>query len=171
MSGTEVSGQPAGAAATEQSIPLRLEVVLIGVTDADRAREFYEQLGWRLDANISRGDSFSVVQMTPPDSRASVTFGRGITTPAPGSANILLAVPDVQAAREQLQARGAPVSDIFHGAGSGFLPVGSPARAPGRDPEGGSYVSFAEFSDPDGNRWLMQEIKERLPGRLWDDEL
>jgi catechol 2,3-dioxygenase-like lactoylglutathione lyase family enzyme len=171
MSSTELSGRPAAGSAAEQTLDLHLEVVLLGVSDVDRALRFYEGLGWRLDANISAPGGVRIVQVTPRDSRASIIFGSGITTAPPGASNLTLTVSDVQAARQQLQTRGADVSEVFHGRGAGFQPAGSPARMPGPDPDGGSYTSFVEFRDPDGNRWVVQEIMQRLPGRLWEDEL
>ena len=147
---------------------LKLEVVVIGVSDVDRARTFYENLGWRLDANFTVGD-FHAVQVTPHNSPASIIFGKGIPSPEPGSARgLVLAVDDVAAARDDLIARGADVSEVFHYAGGPFnLTVGENPRVSGRDPEGRSYYSFASFEDPDGNGWLLQEIQARLPGREW----
>ena len=147
---------------------LKLEAVLIGVSDVDRARAFYEKLGWRLDANFAAGD-FHAVQVTPHNSPASIIFGKGIPSPEPGSAcGLVLAVDDVVAARDDLIARGADVSEVFHYAGGPFnLTVGENPRVSGRDPEGRSYYSFASFEDPDGNGWLLQEIQTRLPGREW----
>jgi catechol 2,3-dioxygenase-like lactoylglutathione lyase family enzyme len=142
-------------------VDLKLEVVTLPVADVDRAKGFYESLGWRLDADIVRGDAFRVVQLTPPHSECSISFGKGLTTAAPGSAQrLLLAVEDVVAAREDLISRGAEVSEVFHLDGG---PV------PGPDPERRSYQSYASFSDPDGNGWLLQEITARLPGREWED--
>jgi catechol 2,3-dioxygenase-like lactoylglutathione lyase family enzyme len=147
---------------------LKLEVVVLGVSDVDRAKAFYEKLGWRLDANFAVGD-FHAVQVTPHNSPASIIFGKGIPSPEPGSARgLVLAVDDVVAARDDLIARGADVSEVFHYAGGPFnLTVGENPRVSGRDPEGRSYYSFASFEDPDGNGWLLQEIKTRLPGREW----
>ncbi|MGZ4200794.1 MAG: VOC family protein [Thermoleophilaceae bacterium] len=147
----------------EQLVDMKLEVVILPVTDVDRAKAFYAGLGWRLDADISGGPSFRVVQMTPPQSQASIIFGTGIT-----NGTMMLVVEDIQAARDALIAHGAGVSEIFHGPGAGFMPADSGARQPGPDPDGGSYVTFATFSDPDGNNWLLQEIKTRLPGREWE---
>jgi catechol 2,3-dioxygenase-like lactoylglutathione lyase family enzyme len=147
---------------------MKLEVVVIGVSDVDRAKAFYEKLGWRLDANFVVGD-FHAVQVTPHNSQASIIFGKGIPSPEPGSARgLVLAVDDVVAARDDLIARGADVSEVFHYAGGPFnLTVGENPRVSGRDPEGRSYFSFASFEDPDGNGWLLQEIQTRLPGREW----
>ncbi|MEY9626251.1 VOC family protein [Sinorhizobium fredii] len=143
------------------TVDLKLEVVVIPVSDVDRAKHFYGGLGWRLDADFAVGDTFRVVQFTPPGSPASVHFGKGITPAAPGSASgAFLVVSDIEAARAELIARGAEVSEIFHRAGPG-----QPAIS-GRDPECNSYRSYATFTDPDGNDWLLQEITERLPGRV-----
>ena len=146
---------------------LKLEAVLIGVSDVDRARAFYEKLGWRLDANFAAGD-FHAVQVTPHNSPASIIFGKGIPSPEPGSARgLVLAVDDVVAARDDLIARGADVSEVFHYAGGPMNNTGENPRVGGRDPQGRSYFSFASFEDPDGNGWLLQEIQTRLPGREW----
>jgi catechol 2,3-dioxygenase-like lactoylglutathione lyase family enzyme len=139
----------------------KLEVVTLPVTDVDRAKDFYEGLGWRLDADIARGENFRAVQVTPPHSHCSIAFGKGLTTAEPGSAQrLLLAVDDISTAREDLISGGAEVSEIFHLEGG---------RVPGPDPQGRSYQTYAAFSDPDGNAWQLQEIKERLPGREWED--
>jgi catechol 2,3-dioxygenase-like lactoylglutathione lyase family enzyme len=148
---------------------MKLEVVVIGVSDVGRAKAFYEKLGWRLDADFAAGDDFRVVQMTPHNSPASIIFGKGIPSPKPGSAESLtLAVDDINAAREDLIARGVEVSEVFHYAGGPFNNTGENPRVGGRDPEGRSYFSFASFEDPDGNGWLLQEIQTRLPGREWE---
>ena len=146
---------------------MKLEVVMLGVSDVDRAKAFYENLGWRLDIDIAAGD-FRGVQMTPHNSQASIIFGKGITSAKPGSAHsLVLAVDDIDAARDDLIARGVDVSEIFHYAGGPFNSAVENPRVGGRDPEGRSYFSFASFEDPDGNGWLLQEIKSRLPGREW----
>jgi catechol 2,3-dioxygenase-like lactoylglutathione lyase family enzyme len=145
---------------------LRLEVVVLPVSDVDRARDFYRGLGWRLDADVAPDEQFRVVQLTPPGSAASIIFGTGVSSAAPGSAQGLhLVVDDVDQARSELLERGADVSEVFHDAGGVFHHVGGTARVPGPDPERGSYRSFAEFTDPDGNGWVLQEITQRLPGR------
>jgi catechol 2,3-dioxygenase-like lactoylglutathione lyase family enzyme len=156
--------------AKAKSVDTKLEVVMIGVSDIDRAKAFYEKLGWRLDANFAAGD-FHAVQVTPHNSPASIIFGKGIPSPEPGSARgLVLAVDDVGAARDELIARGVDVSEVFHYAGGPFnLTVGENPRVSGRDPEGRSYYSFASFEDPDGNGWLLQEIQTRLPGREWKE--
>ena len=146
---------------------MKLEVVVLGVSDVDRAKAFYENLGWRLDIDIAVGD-FRGVQMTPHNSEASIIFGKGITSAKPGSAhNLVLAVDNVDAARDDLIARGVDVSEVFHYAGGPFNNTVENPRVGGRDPEGRSYFSFASFEDPDGNGWLLQEITTRLPGREW----
>jgi predicted enzyme related to lactoylglutathione lyase len=146
---------------------MKLEVVVIGVSDVDRAKAFYQSLGWRLDADFSHGD-FHAVQMTPHNSDASIIFGKGIASPEPGSArSLVLAVDDVAAARDELVARGADVSEVFHFAAGPFNDAVDNPRVGGPDAEGRSYSSFASFEDPDGNGWLLQEIRTRLPGREW----
>jgi catechol 2,3-dioxygenase-like lactoylglutathione lyase family enzyme len=151
---------------------MKLEVVLLGVSDVDRARAFYENLGWRLDIDIAPGGQFRAVQMTPHNSEASIIFGRGITSARrPGSAHsLVLAVEDLDAARADLVARGVEVSEVFHFAGGPFNDTLETPRVGGRDPEGRSYFSFASFEDPDGNLWLLQEITSRLPGREWESK-
>jgi len=147
---------------------MRLEVVLLKVSDVNRAKAFYENLGWRFDIDVAEGD-FRGVHMTPPNSDASILFGKGVTPDNSGSAhNLVLAVDDLDAARADLLARGVNVSEIFHYAGGPFNNTGENPRVGGRDPQGRSYFSFASFEDPDGNVWLLQEITTRLPGRLWD---
>jgi catechol 2,3-dioxygenase-like lactoylglutathione lyase family enzyme len=140
---------------------MRLEVVTVPVSDVDRAKDFYLRLGWRLDADIAVGDAFRVVQVTPTHSACSVAFGKGVTTGEPGSVHrLILAVDDIDAARAALVDRQVEVSEVFHLAGG---------RVPGRDPQNRSYQTYAAFSDPDGNEWLLQEITARLPGRVWED--
>ena len=155
---------------TEQEkvqIDMKLEVVVLGVSDVDRAKAFYENLGWRLDIDIAAG-AFRGVQLTPHNSEASIIFGKGVTSAKPGSApSLVLAVDDIDAAREDLIARGVDVSEVFHYAGGPMNNTGENPRVGGRDPEGRSYFSFASFEDPDGNGWLLQEITARLPGREW----
>jgi catechol 2,3-dioxygenase-like lactoylglutathione lyase family enzyme len=155
--------------ATEELADLKLEVVVIPVADADRAKEFYGRLGWRLDADFPFDNGFRVVQFTPPGSGSSVQFGAKITSAAPGSAQgLYLIVSDIAAARDQLAARGARVSEVFHpgSPGAQFEPGGGSGRVSGPAADGQSYSSFATFSDPDGNTWLLQEITTRLPGRV-----
>jgi catechol 2,3-dioxygenase-like lactoylglutathione lyase family enzyme len=146
-------------------VDLKLEVVIIPVSDVERAKQFYTGLGWRLDADFVNGDAFRVVQVTPPGSPASIHFGKGVTTAAPGSAQgLFLIVSDIEAARADLITHGADVSEAFH-----RLAIGGPTAA-GPDPERRSYNSFATFKDPDGNLWLLQEITARLPGRVDSSE-
>jgi predicted enzyme related to lactoylglutathione lyase len=137
---------------------MKLEVVILPVSDVDRAKEFYERIGWRLNADRSTGENFRVVQLTPPGSGCSVHFGKGLTSAAPGSAKAFLVVPDIEAAREQLVAAGAEVGEFFHD--------GPEGRGSGLHPECLSYRSRALFSDPDGNTWQLQEVTNRLPGRV-----
>ena len=147
---------------------MKLEVVMIGVSDIDRAKAFYENLGWRFDGDFTAGDDFRIVQMTPHNSGASIIFGKGIRSAKPGLADsLILAVDDIDAARDDLVARGVDVSEVFHYAGGPFNNTGKNPRVGGRDPEGRTYFSFASFEDPDGNGWLLQEVKTRLPGREW----
>ena len=154
--------------AKAKSVDMKLEVVLLGVSDVNRAKAFYENLGWRLDIDMAAGDDFRGVQMTPPNSEASIIFGKGIASAKPGSANnLVLAVDDIDAARDDLVARGVDVSEVFHYAGGPFNNAVENPRVGGRDPEARSYFSFASFEDPDGNGWLLQEIQTRLPGREW----
>jgi catechol 2,3-dioxygenase-like lactoylglutathione lyase family enzyme len=148
-------------------VDMKLEVVVVPVSDVDRAKAFYKGLGWREDADFVGGPDFRVVQMTPPGSGCSVIFGTGLTTAAPGSADGLhLVVTDIDAARADLVAHGAEASEIFHDAGGVFHHAGTTGRVPGRDPDDHSYSSFVSFADPDGNGWLLQEITTRLPGRV-----
>jgi catechol 2,3-dioxygenase-like lactoylglutathione lyase family enzyme len=161
MSSTDTTTHAARHLPEVSTVDMKLEVVTLPVSDVDRAKRFYQGLGWRLDADIVRGENFRVVQLTPPHSTCSIAFGKGITTDAPGSIQrLLLAVSDIDSAREELLSRGAEVGDVFHLEGG---PV------PGPDPQGRSYQTYASFSDPDGNGWLLQEIKTRLPGRDWED--
>jgi catechol 2,3-dioxygenase-like lactoylglutathione lyase family enzyme len=161
MSSTGMSINTSPEPQTVGTRDVRLEVVTLPVSDVDRAKRFYEGLGWRCDADIVAGDAFRAVQLTPPHSPCSIAFGKGLTTGDPGSVKrLLLIVDDIDAAREDVSRCGVEVSEVFHLAGG---------RAPGRDPQGRSYQSYASFCDPDGNEWLLQEIKERLPGREWED--
>ena len=144
------------------TVDMKLEVVTLPVSDFDRAKSFYQSLGWRLDADFDLGGGARVIQLTPTHSECSIAFGTGLSTAEPGSVQRLeMAVNDIDEARADLMSRGVEVSDVFHRDGA--------TMAPGPDPERRSYNSFASFSDPDGNSWLLQEITNRLPGRLWDD--
>ena len=151
---------------TEPQIDMKLEVAVLNVSDVDRAKAFYQKLGWRLDIDIANGD-FRGVQLTPHNSEASIIFGKGTKSEKPGAATLLLAVDDIDAARADLAARGVDVSEVFHYAAGPFNETVPNPHVPGRDPEGRSYFSFAAFADPDGNTWLLQEITARLPGREW----
>jgi len=146
---------------------MKLEILFIPVSDVDRAKAFYEKLGFRLDADYAANENFRILQFTPPQSEASIIFGKGVTSAKAGSAELVLAVDDVGAVRDDLVARGVNVSEVFHYAAGPFNNSVENPRVGGRDPEGRSYYSFASFEDPDGNRWQLQEIKERLPGREW----
>jgi len=158
----ETSNENPGAGGVE----MRLEVVVVPVSDVHRAKGFYQALGWRLDADFASGGDFRVVQLTPPGSQCSIIFGTGITSAKPGSAeSLILVANDIDAARVELVERGVVVSEVFHDVGGVFHHAGREGRAAGPDPQGRSYASWASFSDPDGNGWLLQEIKTRLPGR------
>jgi len=147
-------------------VDMKLEVVTLPVSDADKAKDFYQSLGWRLDADIVKGGGFRVVQLTPPGSTCSVIFGTGITSAAPGSAQgMQLVVTDIDAARSELADRGADVSAVFHDVGGVFHHAGAQGRAAGPASGHQSYGSFVSFSDPDGNGWFVQEVTTRLPGR------
>jgi catechol 2,3-dioxygenase-like lactoylglutathione lyase family enzyme len=147
---------------------MKLEVLVIPVSDVDRAKAFYEKMGFRLDIDYVANDKFRVIQFTPPNSEASIIFGKGIRSAKSGLADsLVLAVEDVEAARADLASRGANVSEVFHYVGGPFNNAVENPRVAGRDPQGRSYYSFASFEDPDGNGWLLQEITTRLPGREW----
>jgi catechol 2,3-dioxygenase-like lactoylglutathione lyase family enzyme len=158
MSATETQNTSGGPAVS--TVDMHLEIQVIPVSDVDRAKEFYQRLGWRLDDDAAPLEGLRIVQFTPPGSAASVTFGTGLTTAAPGSAEGGLIVSDIVAARDELAARGIDATDIWHGP-----PFPVEARQPGPDPERTSYGSFCSFTDPDGNTWLVQEVTTRLPGR------
>jgi catechol 2,3-dioxygenase-like lactoylglutathione lyase family enzyme len=150
-------------------VDMKLEVVIIPVSDVDRAKQFYGRLGWRLDADFPFDNGVRIVQFTPPGSGSSIQFGAKVTSAAPGSAQgLYLIVSDIEAGRGELTARGAQVSEVFHAGtpGAQFQPDGTSGRASGPAPDHGSYGSFATFSDPDGNGWLLQEVTARLPGRI-----
>lgn len=155
-----------------KNVDMKLEIVVIPVSDVGRAKDFYARLGWRLDADIAAGDDFRVVQFTPPGSGCSIIFGKNVTAAGPGSAQgLYLIVSDIEAARKNLLDRGVKVSEAFHGASSVHAGPDEPylfgrKRVNGPDPQHGSYRSFASFHDPDGNGWLFQEITTRLPGRI-----
>jgi catechol 2,3-dioxygenase-like lactoylglutathione lyase family enzyme len=152
-----------------KNVDLKLEAVVIPVSNVDHAKEFYGGLGWRLDADFAFDNGFRIVQFTPPGSGNSVQFGTKVTSAVPGSAQgLYLVVSDIEAARDQLAGYGAEVSEVFHNevAGANFRPGGGSGRLSGLAPDRGSYGSYATFSDPDGNTWLLQEVTTRLPGRV-----
>ena len=172
MSTTQVRSDNATDKAVAAKVDMKLEIVVIPVSDVDRAKKFYEKLGWRLDADFDNGKDFRVIQFTPPGSGCSVIFGKSVTAAAPGSAQgLYLIVSDIEAARKELLGRGIQVSQVFHDAGGVNAGTDEPylfgrLRVSGPDPEHRSYRSFASFHDPDGNGWLFQEITTRLPGRI-----
>ena len=168
----ERTGTTASETETARGVDMKFEIVVIPVSDVDRAKRFYGGLGWRLDADFAAGDDWRVIQFTPPGSGASVIFGKNVTAAAPGSAQgLYLVVSGIKAARDELLARGVEVGEIFHGGGDVHTGPDEPylsgrLRVSGPDPEHGSYRSFASFKDPDGNGWLFQEVTARLPGRV-----
>jgi catechol 2,3-dioxygenase-like lactoylglutathione lyase family enzyme len=159
MSSTDVGSSGSTEMAEPGTIDMGLEVVTLPVSDVERAKRFYESLGWRLDADLTGGDDFRALQFTPPHSQCSIHLGKGLTAAEPGSADrLILAVKDIDAARDDLISRGVDVSEVYEQRPPGFESI------PGR-----SYFTYASFSDPDGNGWLLQEIETRLPGREWKD--
>jgi catechol 2,3-dioxygenase-like lactoylglutathione lyase family enzyme len=172
MSTTEVLSKDATRDAKVARVDTNLEIVVIPVSDIDRAKEFYGRLGWRLDADYDNGTDFRVIQFTPPGSGCSVIFGKNVTAAAPGSTQgLYLIVSDMEVARKELLGRGVAISEAFHDAGGVYAGPDQPylfgrLRVSGPDPEHRSYRTFASFSDPDGNGWLLQEITTRLPGRI-----
>jgi catechol 2,3-dioxygenase-like lactoylglutathione lyase family enzyme len=168
MSSTHTSNEQATPVTGAAPVDTKFEAVVIPVSDVDRAKRFYESLRWRLDADFAFDNGFRVVQFTPPGSGCSVQFGANITSATPGSAQgLYLIVSDIEAARDDLAARGAEISEVFHAGtpGAQFQRDGTSGRVSGPAPDHASYRSFATFTDPDGNTWLLQEIKTRLPGR------
>jgi catechol 2,3-dioxygenase-like lactoylglutathione lyase family enzyme len=158
MSSTDISGEPTSGGQGALGLDMNLEVVTLPVSDVDRAKSFYESLGWRMDIDLVISDDARTVQVTPPHSGCSIQFGKGGTTAEPGSAQgMILVVDDIDAARDDLTGRGVEVSEVVE------------ARPPGLDAPGRSYFARASFSDPDGNGWVLQEITTRLPGREWED--
>jgi catechol 2,3-dioxygenase-like lactoylglutathione lyase family enzyme len=159
MAGADAGSNTSTEMPEISTIDMGLEVVTLPVSDVDRAKRFYQSLGWRLDADFAAGDAFRVVQFTPPHSQCSIHFGKGLTAVEPGSADrMILAVKDIDAARDDLIGRGVDVGEVYE------------ARPPGVESQGGrSYFAYASFKDPDGNGWLLQEITTRLPGREWED--
>ena len=176
MSSTVVRSETAIETPKARTVDMKFEIVVIPVSDVDRAKRFYGGLGWRLDADFAAGDDFRVIQFTPPGSPCSVIFGKNVTAAAPGSAQgLYLIVSDIKAARDELLGRGVEVGEVFHGAGDVYVGTDEPylfgrIRVSGPDPAHGSYRSFASFKDPDGNGWLFQEITARLPGRVDADD-
>jgi catechol 2,3-dioxygenase-like lactoylglutathione lyase family enzyme len=158
MADTDLSGEPTSASQSALGVDMKLEVVTLPVADVDRAKRFYESLGWRLDIDLVVSDDLRTVQFTPPHSQCSIHFGKGITAAEPGSVDrLILAVNDIEAARDDLISRGVDVSEVEE------------RRPPGFDADARSYFEYASFRDPDGNGWLLQEITTRLPGREWED--
>src|SRR5262245_34251437 len=169
MSTNEVRSNDVSGIAKVKNVDLKLEAVVIPVSDVDRAKEFYRSLGWRLDADFPFDNGFRVVQLTPPGSGCSIQFGTNITSATPGSAQgLYLIVSDIEAARDELIVVGVEVSEVLHAGtpGAQFQPNGTAGRVSGPAPDHASYGSFATFSDPDGNGWLIQEVTARLPGRV-----
>jgi catechol 2,3-dioxygenase-like lactoylglutathione lyase family enzyme len=168
MSSTQMTHEHATAVPSAATVDLKLEVIVIPVSDVDRAKRFYEKLGFRLDLDAG-SEAYRAIHFTPPGSQTSIVFGKGITNAAPGSVDrLLLAVDDIDAARGELLSQGVEVGEVFHDAGGGLgggFHRDTEGRAAGPDPQRRSYASYASFSDPDGNRWLLQEVKTRLPGR------
>ena len=168
----ETQANDAASEASVAKVDMKFEIVVIPVSDVDRAKEFYARLGWRLDADYDNGKDFRIIQLTPPGSACSVIFGKNVTGAAPGSAQgLYLIVDDIKAARKNLLRRDVEVSEVFHGAADAYSGPDEPylfgrIRVNGPDPEHRSYRSFASFRDPDGNGWLFQEITTRLPGRI-----
>jgi catechol 2,3-dioxygenase-like lactoylglutathione lyase family enzyme len=165
---SSVQESPGGAtgAVKPPAVDMRLEVIVIPVSDVDRALAFYKGLGWRLDAEFAGGPDYRLVQLTPPGSPCSIIFGTGVSSAVPGSVQGMhLAVFDIEQARADLVSRGVEVSELFHDAGGVFHHAGVEGRVDGLDPERRSYCSYASFNDPDGNEWILQEIQVRLPGR------
>ena len=168
----EAHSNGASGDASAARADMKFEIVVIPVSDVDRAKEFYSRLRWRLDADFSSGDNFRVIQFTPPGSGCSVIFGKNVTSAAPGSAlGLYLVVSDIEAARDELLSRGVEITEVFHDGGGNYAGPDKPylfgrLRISGPDPEHRSYRSFASFRDPDGNGWLLQEITTRLTGRI-----
>jgi len=165
MSSVDVSSESQTEILGAGTVQMKLEIVLVPVSDVDRAKGFYERLGWRLDADFPISDDYRIVQLTPPGSEASIIFGKGVTSAVPGSLEGLqLTVSDIEVARDELVGRGVDV-ELFHDMTGAFHHAGSEGRVPGPDPARADYGSFGSFSDPDGNGWLLQEVKVRAPGR------
>jgi catechol 2,3-dioxygenase-like lactoylglutathione lyase family enzyme len=171
MGSQQVRSETAIETPKARRVDMKLEVVVIPVSDADRAKLFYSDLGWRLDADFVISSEFRVIQLTPPGSPCSIIFGKGVTSAVPGSAQgLYLIVSNIEAARADLVERGVKVSELFHDVDGVFHHAGTEGRLSGPDPKRQSYASFASFSDPDGNGWLLQEVTSRLPGRVDADD-
>jgi catechol 2,3-dioxygenase-like lactoylglutathione lyase family enzyme len=170
MSSAQVNSEGLAAASEASVVDMLLEVLVIPVSDVDRAKDFYTLLGWRLDADVATGEDFRLIQLTPPGSGCSVQFGTNLTSAAPGSLqSTYLIVADIATMRDSLTKSGVEVTEVFHcetGFACRFGGADAPGRVSGRGPDDGSYSSFASFSDPDGNTWLLQEVTTRLPGRI-----
>jgi catechol 2,3-dioxygenase-like lactoylglutathione lyase family enzyme len=167
MSSTEVSSNDVSGTASVKNLDAKLEVLVIPVSDVDRAKEFYGSLGWRLDADVAAGEDFRLIQFTPPGSGCSIQFGTNLTSAAPGSAQgLYLIVSDIDSVRDELIASGVQVGEVFHEGAPGARFHATNGRVSGPAPDHGSYRSFAAFDDPDGNGWLFQEVTTRLPGRI-----
>jgi catechol 2,3-dioxygenase-like lactoylglutathione lyase family enzyme len=168
MSGIAVSSEASTESPAVKGVDMKLEVVVLPVSDVDRAKAFYENLGWRLDGDFTVSEDYRALQLTPPNSPTAIVFGTSVTTAEPGSVKeLMLVVDDIEAARAELVSHGVDVSEVFHDESGIFHRAGTVGRMPGPDPEGRSYSSYVSFSDPDGNGWVLQEIKTRLPGREW----
>ena len=176
MSSARVRGKTAIETPSARSVDMKLEAVVIPVADVDRAKSFYSNLGWRLDADFAASDDWRVVQFTPPGSECSLIFGKNVTTAVPGSAQgLYLIVSDIKVVRDELLRRGVGISEVFHDAGEVHAGADEPylfgrLRVSGPDPDHRSYRSYASFNDPDGNGWLLQEVTARLPGRVDMDD-
>ena len=166
MSSVDVSSESSNKVLGVETMDMKLEVVVVPVSDVDRAKRFYETLGWRLDADFATGQDFRLVQLPPPGSECAIIIGTGITSAVPGSADsLVLVVYNIEAARDELIDRGVDVSEVFHDVGNVFHHAGAAGRVTGPNSVHPNYGSFASFSDPDGNGWLLQEVKTRAPGR------
>jgi catechol 2,3-dioxygenase-like lactoylglutathione lyase family enzyme len=171
MSNAEMLREPGAEAPQTSAIDMKLEVIVIPVSDIDRAKRFYRDLGWRLDIDYASGDDYRVIQFTPPGSGCSVIFGKNVTTAAPGSVKGLhLIVSDIQTACNQLLRRGIGISELFHDAGGIFHHASADGLVSGPNPQRKSYASYAAFSDPDGNGWVLQEVTKRLTGYIAPDD-
>jgi catechol 2,3-dioxygenase-like lactoylglutathione lyase family enzyme len=171
MNIAEMQREPTVETLRAGTIDMKLEVVVIPVSDVDRAKRFYSDLGWRLDIDYTAGDDFRVIQFTPPGSGCSVIFGKNVTTAAPGSVKGLhLIVSDIQTARDELRRRGIAISEPFHDAGGIFHHASADRLVGGPNPQRKSYASYASFSDPDGNGWVLQEVTARLTGHIEADD-